>query len=57
MTNIELAVELRQIACDLKQINEDRERERKEKRDRSELWDEIYRLKKAVKQFAGGEHE
>ncbi len=53
----ELRLELRQIYCDLKQINADRERDCKAKRDRAELIEEIQKLKKAVHDFAGGRDE
>lgn len=53
----ELRLELRQIYCDLKQINADREYDRKHKRERSELIEEIQKLKKAVNDLAGGHNE
>ena len=57
MDMTELLLELRDMRNTVRQINDDREREYREKRDRRELWDEIHRLKKVVKQLSGGEHE
>lgn len=57
MDMTELLLELRDMRNTVRQINDDREREYKEKHNRCELWDEIHRLKKAVKQFAGCEDE
>ena len=57
MDMTELLLELRDMRNTVRQINDDREREYREKRDRRELLDEIHRLKKAVKQFAGCEDE